>query len=76
MRLMFLILLIPMSLLAQKNDYIWHLGTSNSDNPLDTNWGRSIIDFTKLSQPKIYYDGYGTQDFYGTNVSFSDRQDI
>ncbi len=61
-----------MSLLAQKHDYTWMVGLSLSDNPLDSNWGTTVIDFGSLSNPKFFYDGNGVMDFDITDANISD----
>ncbi len=66
--------LLPTFLFAQKHDYVWHFGGGDlSNNPIDTNWGRTIIDFSpSLSKPIISYDGYKYMDFSITCANISD----
>ena len=68
-----LLVLLPMSLLAQKHDYNWRLGASALNNPLDSNWGTTIMNFNSLSNTFTAYDGLGLMDFDITCTSISNE---
>ncbi|HHH53802.1 MAG TPA: hypothetical protein ENK91_09105, partial [Bacteroidetes bacterium] len=70
----FILTLFGVQLCAQKHDYIWQIGYSNADNPQDSIWGRTVIDFNgALSAPKIWYNGFPTMDFQLNNSAISDK---
>jgi len=69
----FILTLFGSQLLAQKHDYVWQLGDS-ADNPQDSLWGRTVIDFNhSLSRPRIKYNGFPTMGFQLNNSAISDK---
>jgi len=58
---------------GQKHDYIWQFGYSFTDNPQDSIWGTSFMDFNE-SPPKVYYDGNKKMDFIGSGMCMSDSE--
>jgi len=66
-RFLLLFLFLPALLVGQKHDYNWVFGYSILDNPQDSIWGTTIMDFN-YNPPLIYYDGYKKMD-YDRNTS-------
>ncbi len=64
----FAFFLVPLALLAQKNDYVWITGDNNS--LADTTRGGSNIDFN-FNPPKTYYN-YRKSNFRTCNSSICD----
>ncbi|MBK9727550.1 MAG: T9SS type A sorting domain-containing protein [Saprospiraceae bacterium] len=78
MKNLLLLLLIPIfigNLYSQKEDFKWLLGYSHRDNPLDTAWGSTFLDFeTPDGNPLMYYDGYKKIDFHVTSANICDHE--
>ncbi|MFZ1257536.1 MAG: PKD domain-containing protein [Saprospiraceae bacterium] len=69
--LAFVIFFSPISF-GQKNDFKWLLGYGTS-NPIDTNWGITIMDFnTDDGNPILRYDGNKRIQFAITSAIISD----
>ncbi len=61
--LLFLALLLSLNNSdAQKNDYIWLMGYGGLENPTDTTWGVTALDFNS-DPPSMYYVDEGTASF-------------
>lgn len=59
---------------SQKYDFKWLLGYSFADNPLDTGWGCSIMDFdTPDGNPVFYEEKYKKIDFHHTSANICDE---
>ncbi len=71
-RFLLLFLLLPVLLIGQKHDHVWLFGYDFFDNPQDSLYGTSIIDFGK-NPIKVFYDGNKRMDFLKFNLSFSDE---
>lgn len=72
MRILILFFFVPFFLIGQKHDNVWLLGYSLGDDPQDSLWGTSVIDFGE-SPPMVYYDGDKHMDFQKNNISISDK---
>lgn len=61
---------------AQKHDYVWRFGFGDDvDNPSDTLWGTSEIDFIpSLSRYQKTHDSYSFMDFNFNCVSVADKK--
>lgn len=59
-------------LLGQFHDNNWLFGFSPLNNPMDSVYGTSIIDFDSQTEPHVYYERNSEVDFDGLNVSMSD----
>lgn len=59
---------------GQYYDNNWLFGRSGQNNPLDTTYGTSIIDFNLPHELKISFWGESIIDFDGFNVSTSDAE--
>lgn len=60
-------------LCAQENDYTWLFGYSTVNNPEDTTYGTSAINFYQPEGPSINFLGNSIIDFDSFNVSMSDE---
>ncbi|MBK8296842.1 MAG: hypothetical protein IPK91_06100 [Saprospiraceae bacterium] len=62
---------------AQKHDFKWLLGYSFADNPLDTGFGSSFIDFdTPSGNPLLYESKYKLIDFQISSANICDSKGV
>jgi hypothetical protein len=72
--LLFVILICPEFLYSQKYDFKWLLGYSFADNPNDTGWGSSIMDFNTSDGNPVFYEAKNKKiDFYVCSANISDE---
>jgi len=59
---------------SQKYDFKWIMGYSSGDNPLDTGWGCSFMDFnTQDGNPIFYESKYKRIDFFANTSNICDE---
>jgi hypothetical protein len=64
---------ISLCLQGQKHDYIWYMGYSLLNDPLDTMFGTSVVDFSGLPERvEAFYNPSSKIDFYATNAGMAD----
>lgn len=69
-----LIVVTNTNVLSQKHDFMWLLGYSFADNPHDTGFGSSFIDFnTENGNPIFYESKYKKIDFNLTSANICDK---
>lgn len=73
-QILFLFLFIfSINSFSQKYDFQWIMGYSSADNPLDTGWGCSIMDFnTNDGNPTFYEVKYKRIDFFANTANICD----
>ena len=58
---------------SQKHDNVWVVGLGFEENPNDSIWGKSLIDFS-TTPPSTIYNGWEGMRFSETNASICDRE--
>ena len=67
-------LLFSSPIFSQKYDFKWIMGYSSADNPLDTGWGCSFMDFnTQDGNPIFYESKYKRIDFLANTSNICDE---
>ena len=75
LRIIFFFFFIGLNFLcySQKHDNVWVVGLGFEENPNDSVWGKSLIDFS-TTPPSTMYNGWEGMRFSETNASICDRE--
>ena len=75
LRIIFFFFFIGLNFLcySQKHDNVWVVGLGFEENPNDSIWGKSLIDFS-TTPPSTMYNGWEGMRFSETNASICDRE--
>lgn len=73
--ILLLIVVINNNVFSQKHDFMWLLGYSFADNPHDTGFGSSFVDFNTVDGNPIFYESkYKRIDFAATSANICNTE--